>query len=255
MRFPTPVRPYVSEAVLVMTYERATPLTALLEVPGLDVHSELEPPSRIFRARSRPIPAFVSNKELRAPCCLKLGKLVSDAFLQMLFSDRLIHGDMHPGNLMVQLGENGLEPKLVILDTGLAVNMKVQDNKNFVDLLHAVAMKDGRRTATLMVERTPGDRSKVIDEDVFIEGVASLVERARGKGMSLGKYGLGDILAQMLQLAYHHRVKLETSFVTVVTSIIIVEGVARQLDPSIDVIEAATPYLVRAAAAHMMGKT
>lgn len=185
---------------------------------------------------------------------MRLGKIVADVFMQMLFSDCLVHGDMHPGNIMVQLGEDGSKPKLVVLDTGLAVKMKAEDSRNFVDLLHAVAMKDGRRTATLMVERTPGDRSKVVDEEVFVEKVADLVDRVRGKGMSLGKYGLGDVLAQMLQLAYHHRVKLETSFVTVVTSIIVVEGLARQLDPDIDVIEAATPHLVRAAAAHVMGK-
>merc|ERR1712039_76418 len=133
---------------------------------------------------------------------------------------------------------------------GLTVAMRPTDQKNFVDLLHAVAMKDGPQAGRLMVERTPGDRSAVIDEDIFVERVGELVSRAREKGFSLGAFGLGDILTQMLQLAYAHRVKLETSFVTVVTSIIVVEGVGRQLDPSVDVIEAATPHLVKAAAAY-----
>merc|ERR1712137_233183 len=173
-------------------------------------------------------------------------------FMHMLFNDKFIHGDLHPGNMLVRLGEDGKAPELVILDMGLTVAMQPKDQKNFVDLLHAVAMKDGPQAGRLMVERTPGDRSAVIDEDVFVERVGELVSKAREKGFSLGAFGLGEILTQMLHLAYAHRVKLETSFVTVVTSIIVVEGVGRQLDSSLDIFHTATPWLVKLVASYAL---
>merc|ERR1712039_1094502 len=138
---------------------------------------------------------------------------------------------------------------------GLAVRMGPRDQRNFVDLLHAVAMQDGVRAGQLMVERSPGDRSAVIGEDVFVERVAGLVHTATDKGFSIGKFGIGEMLVQMLQLAYNHRVKLETSFVTVVTSIVVLEGVGRQLDPSIDVIKSSTPWLVKLAAKYAFTRT
>lgn len=248
VQFPSVIRPYVSEAALVMTYERAIPMTQLLQDPSeRDIRTADN--YQLFRCPSRISSPILKSKSTWTSACRRVGKICLDSFLQMMFHDQFVHGDLHPGNMMVRLGEDGTDPVLVVIDTGLAVQLGPRDHRNFVDVLHAVALKDGPRVGRLMVERTPGDRRAVIDEEIFVQRVADLVHKARGKGMSLGKFGIGDILAQMLQLAYYHRVKLETSFVTVVTSIIVLEGVSRQLDPTTDVIEAATPFLVKAAAA------
>lgn len=246
VRFPLAVQPYVSEAVLVMTYVHATPMTELLDVGP--------PPPRagLFRKASHSAPKFLRRETQRTHCCLRVGKVCLDAFLQMMFRDRCIHGDMHPGNMLVRLGEDGSDPELVVIDAGLAVRMGPVEQQNFADLMYSVAMKDGRSAGRLMVERSSGDRSAVIDEDGFVENVGDLVSSACSHGFSLGKWGIGDTLRQILQLAYNHNVKLDTSFVTVVTSIVVLEGVSRQLDPDTDVLKAATPYLARAAASHLL---
>lgn len=251
VRFPSVVRPYVSEAVVVMTYERAAPMSELLSVESSEPTGSQH--HKLFRAPSTRGRASLCREDERNTVRTFVGKICLDTFLQMMFRDQFIHGDMHPGNMMVRLGADGADPELIVIDTGLAVQMNPRDQRNFVDLLHAVAMRDGPRAGRLMVERSPGDRSMVIDEEVFVERVADLVHRARAKGLSLGKFGIADTLGQMLQLAYSHRVKLEAGFVTVVTSIVVLEGVSRQLDPTVDIIEAATPYLVKAAAAYAFG--
>jgi len=97
-----------------------------------------------------------------------------------------------------------------------------------------------------MLERSPGDPSTVIDTLGFVNGVEKLVGEVRGGGLKLGEIRVGDLLGRMLSLACEHRVKLETSFVTVAVGIIVMEGVGRQLDPYIDLLGLARPLLVQA---------
>lgn len=250
VRFPKAIRPYVTDSVLMMSFERATPLPDLIAEAG---SIPLEAPARLFQSWSQGMPDQLGEEIHRTACRRRTGKLSIDAFMQMLFTNNFVHGDMHPGNILVSLGEDGSTPEVVVLDTGLAIKMRPVDWQNFMDVLHAIAMRDCQEVGKLMVERSPGDRSKVLDEDRFIEGVAGLVHTARDKGMELGKYGLCEVLSQMLALAYSHRVKLETSFVTVVTSIIVMEGIGRQLEPNVDIIEVATPYLIKVAASNLLG--
>ena len=52
---------------------------------------------------------------------------------------------------------------------------------------------------------------------------------------------------QVLILCYTHEVKLESKFVAVVVAIGVLEGLGRRLDPEIDIIVRAAPYVLRAA--------
>merc|ERR1712224_191709 len=99
-----------------------------------------------------------------------------------------------------------------------------------------------------MGERTPGDRSAIIDEHIFVEKVGKLVTDFASNGLSLGKTRLGEIFAQLLTLACRHRVRLDTNSVSAVLSICVVEGVGLQLHPEVDLIKAALPHLALAAA-------
>merc|ERR1712173_448681 len=118
---------------------------------------------------------------------------------------------MHPGNILFNLpGGDVMQPEIVVLDAGLAVKLKPQDRKNFVEVFHAIAMSNGRRVGELMLDRTPGDKTKIVDPVGFVAGVEELVCSVRAHGLALGKVRIGSILGKMLKLACDHRVKLET---------------------------------------------
>ncbi|CAK9047800.1 Uncharacterized aarF domain-containing protein kinase 2 [Durusdinium trenchii] len=235
--FPEVLRPYVTKDLLVESLEDGVPLQAVL---GKDARA-----SRDCKAAPPPTPV----EELRE----EVGGLCMDAFLKMLFADNFIHADLHPGNIHFHRrrvgGDTGpVQSELVIFDAGLAVQMSPKDRRNFVDVFYALTTNDGKRAAQLMVERTPGDRSLVRDEDEFVASVGQLVNEVCGMGFALGKVRLGECFGRMLTLACDHRVKLETSFVTVATSIIVLEGVGRQLNPIADLAAAARPLLAEAVA-------
>jgi len=232
VRFPKVVRPYVTDAVLVETFEPAVPLRTLMREP---------PKGQAQPRRADGVPEGMTISEARE----HIGGLCMDMFLQMLFADNFIHADLHPGNIHFRFGRSR-SPELVVFDAGLAVRLSREDRRNFLEVFHAIATNDGRRAGNLMLERTPGDRSHVRDEEAFVSGVAGLITSVRSGGIALGKVRLGDVFTKMLGLACDHCVKLETSFVTVATSIIVIEGVGRQLRPLTDIVMAAQPLLVEA---------
>jgi len=239
VRFPQVIRPYVTDAVLVESYEPAVPLQAVLgQVAGLGKFGD-----RSERPCEHRLPEGMPLAEVRE----RVGKVCMDMFLKMLFSDNFIHGDLHPGNIHFRFpADSEPEPELVIFDAGLSVQLSRRDRRNFVELFHAISMNDGARAGRLMLERSPGDSSRVVDSEGFVSSVAGLITALRSGGVALGKVRLGDLFTQMIGLACDHRVKLETSFVTVATSIIVIEGVGRQLNPIVDLVLAARPLLLEA---------
>jgi aarF domain-containing kinase len=67
----------------------------------------------------------------------------------MVLRDNLVHGDLHPGNLLVRAkaaGDGGVRGQansdgamqVVMLDAGLCVELTPQDQRNFIDLFAAV---------------------------------------------------------------------------------------------------------------------
>ena len=66
-------------------------------------------------------------------------------------------------------------------------------------------------------------------------------------GLSLGRIGIGALLQRVLVLCYIHKVKLEPKFVSVMIAMGVVEGLGKRLDPDVDVLLRAAPYVLKAA--------
>jgi aarF domain-containing kinase len=132
-----------------------------------------------------------------------------------------------------ELDREGFRPQLVFLDAGLVTQLDARNRRNFLDLFRAVAEFDGFRAGRLMAERcaTP---EQVIDPDVFALRVQHLVLNVKSQTFALGRVKVGDVLADVLDMARLHHVRLEGDFVNVVLSILLLEGVGRQLDPDLD---------------------
>jgi len=50
-------------------------------------------------------------------------------------------------------------------------------------------------------------------------------------------------MQQLFDLMIQHRVRLESEFTAVVLAVVILEGLGRSLDPGLDLMEEATPFL------------
>ncbi|RKP26712.1 ABC1-domain-containing protein [Syncephalis pseudoplumigaleata] len=140
------------------------------------------------------------------------------------------------------LFSEGYRPRLVFLDAGLIAELNDKNRRNFIDLFKAIVTFDGYTAGRLMVERcrTP---DLVVEPEVFALKMQKLIMQLRDMTFSLGKVSIGDILMDVLQMVREHHVRLEGDFANVVLSTLILEGIGRQLDPSLDIASVALAAL------------
>ncbi|KAK4687602.1 hypothetical protein P7C73_g2519, partial [Tremellales sp. Uapishka_1] len=141
-----------------------------------------------------------------------------------------------------ELDTQGFQPQLIFIDAGLVTTLDSNNRKNFLDLFSAVAEFDGYKAGKLMVERcrTP---EYAIDEETFALKMQHLILSVKSKTFSLAKIKISDILTDVLTAVRQHHVKMEGDFVNTVISILLLEGIGRQLDPDMDLFKSALPIL------------
>lgn len=140
------------------------------------------------------------------------------------------------------LNEKGYEPQLIFIDAGLVTSLDTTNRKNFLDLFQAIAEFDGYKAGKLMIERcrTP---EYAIDEETFALKMQHIVLSVKSKTFSLAKIKISDILTDVLTAVRQHHVKMEGDFVNTVISILLLEGIGRQMDPNMDLFKSALPIL------------
>ena len=140
------------------------------------------------------------------------------------------------------LYEQGYQPELVFIDAGLVTTLDGVNRRNFLDLFRAVAEFDGYRAGKLMVERcrSPG---LAVDTETFALKIQHLVLNVKSKTFSLARIKISDILTDVLKAVRQHHVKMEGDFINTVISVLLLEGIGRQLDPGLDLFKSSLPIL------------
>jgi len=166
----------------------------------------------------------------------------SDSIVGRLRLVKDIPDDWHKelGNLH----ENGYVPEVVFIDAGLVTCLDDKDRQNFLDLFRAIAEFDGYRAGQLMIERSRSPEL-AIDTETFALKMQNLVLSVKRKTFSLGQIKISDILTEVLKCVREHHVKMEGDFINTVISILLLEGIGRQLDPNLDLFASALPILRR----------
>lgn len=83
----------------------------------------------------------------------------------------------------------------------------------------------------------------VIEKEVFALKIQHLALSVKSKTFSLGQIRISDVLTEVLKAVQTHHVKMEGDFVNTIVSILLLEGIGRQLDPNLDLFKSALPIL------------
>ncbi|KAG5365698.1 ABC1 family protein [Yarrowia sp. B02] len=141
-----------------------------------------------------------------------------------------------------RLKAEGYHAQLCMIDAGLVTELDDLNRRNFIDLFKALAEFDGYKCGDLMVQRSRTPET-VIDAETFSLKVGKLVGQMKSRTFKLGNFKIGDLLTQVLAMVRQHHVRMEPDFVTVILSILLLEGIGRQLNPDLDLFKNAIPVL------------
>lgn len=147
------------------------------------------------------------------------------AYLKMVFSDGLFHGDLHAGNVFI-LPDN----KIGLIDFGVVGRLNRKTQTAIASMLVALAEEDYDRLAYLYVDLAPFNEK--IDTDQFARDLRDLI--APYFGLTLKNVNGGRLLLDSAGLAARHGLILPAELVLFFKSIVTIEGMARILMSDFD---------------------
>ncbi|MEO8240661.1 MAG: 2-polyprenylphenol 6-hydroxylase [bacterium] len=163
-----------------------------------------------------------------------LGARVLQLFLSHALRDGLFHGDMHQGNLKV--AANG---DIIAYDFGIMGRIDEYTRRVYAEILMGFISRDYRRVAEVHFEAgyVPADRD--------VEAFASAL-RAVGEpifGMEANHISMAKLLSYLFQVTERFGMETRTELILLQRTMVVVEGVARSLDPNINIWQVARPVV------------
>jgi len=163
-----------------------------------------------------------------------LGRTLIQNFLRHAMRDGFFHADMHPGNLFVDDDGN-----LVAVDFGIMGRLGPKERRFLAEILHGFITRDYRRTAEIHFEAgyVPSHHS-----------VESFAQAIRAIGEPIHNRTAEDIsMAKLLMLLFEvtglFDMKTRPELLLLQKTMVVVEGVARTLDPKLDMWTTAEPVV------------
>jgi len=176
-------------------------------------------------------PLVLSPSERR-----RVATMGADAIFKMAFEDGFFHGDPHPSNLLLTPGGD-----LALLDFGMVGYMSQGDIEALSGLFIAVIQRDA--PAALRALERLGVRYATEIRGDLIRDLREFLNKY--SGLSVGEVTLGQALSELIALARRYRLRMPPVFPLLTKALVTAEGLARTIDPTINVYEVARPYAQR----------
>jgi ubiquinone biosynthesis protein len=164
----------------------------------------------------------------------ELASRVLQMFLRHALRDGFFHGDMHQGNLKV--APNG---DIIALDFGIMGRIDTYTRRVYAEILMGFIGRDYRRVAEVHFEAgyVPADR----DIDEFARALRAVGEPIFG--MDATRISMSRLLAHLLEVTEKFGMETRTELILLQRTMVVVEGVARGLDPHINIWQVAKPVV------------
>jgi ubiquinone biosynthesis protein len=166
----------------------------------------------------------------------RLASIALEALFKQVFVDGFFHADPHPGNVMV-LGSI-TQPRLGLLDLGMVGRLTPRMRDLTADVMICAARRDYDGIADAMLAL--GSSRTKVDRNAFRAEVAQLADRYLGR--QLKDISTAKLIGDLVRAANRFGLEIPTDFILMGKALMTVEGIGRQLDPSLDVLEATRPF-------------
>jgi ubiquinone biosynthesis protein len=166
----------------------------------------------------------------------RLARLGGEVVLEMVFVDGFVHADMHPGNVFYT------ERGIVLIDLGMVAEIPAELQRPWAETFLAMAMQNATELARLFYGHAPVVFTA--DYAAYERDVETHFAKLYGK--KLGEVEVSEAVGGIMNILRKHHVQVEPVFTVVHVALLVAEGLGKQLDPTLDVVQQAVPYLQRA---------
>jgi ubiquinone biosynthesis protein len=163
-----------------------------------------------------------------------LATRVLQLFLSHALRDGFFHGDMHQGNLKI-----GADGAIIAYDFGIMGRIDAYTRRVYAEILFGFIRKDYRRVAEVHFEAgyVPADR----DIDEFARALRAVGEPIFG--MDASRISMARLLSYLFEVTERFGMETRTELILLQRTMVVVEGVARTLDPRMNIWQVSKPVV------------
>ena len=156
--------------------------------------------------------------------------------MEQIFVHGFFHADPHPGNLFI-LPDN----VVCFIDFGQMGRLSRKDREDFTDLVLDLVAGDERTVVEGVLKVTV--QLGEVDRESLARDLGGLVDLYLYR--PLGELEAGRILQDLLDLVTRHKLTFKPAFYQMMKALSTVEGVGLMLDPKLELIRLARPFMRR----------
>jgi len=164
----------------------------------------------------------------------RIAASVVQNFLRQALRDGFFHADMHPGNLFVD--EDG---RLVAVDFGIMGRLSPEMRRFLAETLYGFLTRDYGRVAQIHFDVGFVPPTREVED--FAQALRAIGEPVFGRPAS--EISMARVLEQLFEVTRLFEMKLQAQLVLLQKTMMVVEGVARELDPGHNIWESSRPVL------------
>ena len=164
----------------------------------------------------------------------KLAKDIIQHFLRHAVRDGFFHADMHQGNLFVNK-----DGSITAVDFGIMGRLDKNNRKYLAEILYGFIKRDYKKVAE--VHFLAGLVPKEVSKDEFAQALRSIGEPIFGQ--SVKNISGGKLLSQLFEITEKFNMQTQIQLLLLQKTMVVVEGVARKLDPDTNIWNISRPIL------------
>ena len=164
-----------------------------------------------------------------------LGLNVIRSFLRHAIRDGFFHADMHQGNLFADPRDGAL----IAVDFGIMGRIGMKERRFLAEILYGFITKNYRRVAEVHFEA--GYVPPTQDAAAFAQALRAIGEPIIGRPAA--EISMARLLTQLFEVTELFQMRMRPELLLLQKTMVVVEGVARSLDPKLNMWVAAEPVV------------
>jgi ubiquinone biosynthesis protein len=164
----------------------------------------------------------------------ELGRALMQTFLRHALRDGFFHADMHPGNLFVD--DAG---RLIAVDFGIMGRLAPKERRFLAEILYGFINRDYRRTAEVHFEA--GYVPEHHSAESFAQALRAIGEPIHSR--TAAEISMAKLLTLLFEVTGLFDMRTRPELLLLQKTMVVVEGVARTLDPGLDIWTTSDPVV------------
>lgn len=154
--------------------------------------------------------------------------------MEQIFVHGFFHADPHPGNIFILPGN-----VVCFIDFGQMGRLSIKDREDFTDLVLSLVAGDERKATRGLLNVTL--QHGEIDQALLAGDLGDMMDMYLYR--PLGELEAGKILQDILNLVSRHKLSIKPGLYLMMKALATVEGVGLVLDPHLQLINLAKPFM------------